>query len=128
MPTTIAELALSAAYRQAQRALAAWLERGSAEMRRGAFAARAAIAGLDAAERHRLARWLAWLCVAARSRGESIIQLRIQRLDAALSMMVEDVLSRLPAGIGPSPGRDYHLSMPLPTGTAPYMTSVRSSR
>ncbi|MGC1549729.1 MAG: hypothetical protein WA777_14490 [Rhodanobacter sp.] len=127
MPTTIAELALSAAYRQAQRALAAWLERGSAEMRRGAFATRAAIAGLDDAERHRLARWLAWLCVAARSRGESI-QMRIQRLDAALSMTVEDVLARLPGGMDPMPGHDYRLSMPLPTGTAPYMTSVRSSR
>jgi hypothetical protein len=127
MPTTIAELALSAAYRQAQRALSAWLERGSAEMRRGAFAARAAIAGLDATERHRLARWLAWLCVAARSRGESI-QMRIQRLDTALGMTVEEMLSHLPAGIGPAPVRDYRLSMSLPTGAAPHMTSVRSSR
>lgn len=115
MPTTIAELALSPAYRHAQRVLAAWLEYGNAEARRGAFAARAALASLDPAERHRLVRWLAWLYVSARSRGASI-QTRIQRLDAALGAAVEDALSRLPSGAGQIAGLGDRSIAPIPAG------------
>ncbi len=100
MPTTIAELVLSAPYRSAQRTLAAWLENGNAAARRRAFAVRAALAALDATERDRLARWLAWLCVAARSRGETTLADRIRRLDTVMHAAVEEALARLP-----SPGR-----------------------
>jgi hypothetical protein len=115
MPTTTVELALSPAYRHAQRVLAAWLEYGNAEARRGAFAARAALAGLDPAERHRVVRWLAWLHIAARSRGTSL-QARIQRLDATLCAAVEDMLSRLPPGIGQILGLGDRLIASLPAG------------
>ena len=96
MPTTIAELVLSAAYRSAQRALSAWLEYGNAAARRRAFAVRAALAALDATERDRLARWLAWLCVAASSHGEDSLSARIRRLDATMHAAMEDALARLP--------------------------------
>lgn len=97
MSTTIAELSLTKAYRQAQRVLASWLERGPADARQGVFAVRAALGGLDATERSRLARWLAWLSVAARSRAEVSPEGRIQRLDASLHQAVQDALARLPA-------------------------------
>jgi hypothetical protein len=96
MSTTIAELNLSPAYRLAQRALAAWLERGHASARLTAFATRAALSGLDATERSRLARWLAWLAVAARSQGAPSLEGRIQRLDASLHQAMQDALARLP--------------------------------
>jgi hypothetical protein len=97
MSTTIAELSLSKAYRQAQRMLSSWLERGPADARQGAFAVRAALGGLDATERSRLARWLAWLSVAARSRAQASPDGRILRLDASLHQAVQDALARLPA-------------------------------
>ncbi|WP_445145772.1 hypothetical protein [Dyella sp. Tek66A03] len=99
MSTTIAELSLSKAYRHAQRSLSSWLERGEAGARQGAFVVRAALGGLDATERGRLARWLAWLSVAARSRGKASLEARIHRLDASLHEAVQDALARLPAGM-----------------------------
>ncbi|WP_199099058.1 hypothetical protein [Dyella sp. ASV21] len=99
MSTTVAELNLSPAYRLAQRALAAWLERGQAGARQAAFATRAALATLDATERGRLARWLAWLAVAAESRAAPSPAGRIQRLDASLHQAMEDALTRLPASM-----------------------------
>ena len=97
MCATTPEMALSAAYRKAQRLLAAWLERNRTAYGQ-VFAVRAAIAGLDARDRHSLSRWLAWLNVAAMSRGESILP-RIQRLDPALGSSTELVLARLPLDI-----------------------------
>jgi len=96
MTTTIAELSLSPAYRLAQRALASWLERGHAGARRAAFVARAALSGLDATERSRIARWLAWLEVAAHSRGSISPEARVRRLDATLHQAMQDALTRLP--------------------------------
>jgi hypothetical protein len=105
MSTTIAELSLSEAYRRAQRQLAAWLERAPSDARHGVFAVRAALAALDATERSRLARWLAWLSVAARSRGGASPATRILRLDASLQQAMEDALARLPAGMLGEPAR-----------------------
>lgn len=102
MSTTIAELTLSPAYRLAQRALAAWLERDHVAARQEAFATRAALAGLDATERSRLARWLAWLSVAARSQGDAVPEGRVRRLDATLHQAMQDALTRLPGNV---PGR-----------------------
>ena len=110
MSTTIAELSLSKAYRHAQRTMAAWLERGPSSARQSAFALRAALASLDATERSRLARWLAWLSVAARSRGEAPVGARIQRLDATLHQAMEDALTRLPAGVLAAPSRIHRRS------------------
>ena len=97
MCPTFPELALSAPYRQAQRLLADWLERERSGAQRQVFAVRAAVAGLNATERHSLSRWLAWLCVAAASRGESILG-RVRRLDLTLGASTMDALSHLPAG------------------------------
>lgn len=95
MCATHPELALSAPYRKAQRRLAEWLEpRRTA--RRQLFAVRGALAQLDAAERHSLSRWLAWLCMAGMSRGDSLLG-RIRRLDAALCASTEAALMQLPA-------------------------------
>jgi len=96
MSTTISELSLSPAYRLAQRSLASWLEHGHSGARRAAFIARAALSGLDATERSRIARWLAWLQVAAQSRGAISPEGRIQRLDATLHQAMQDALTRLP--------------------------------
>jgi hypothetical protein len=96
MSSTIAELSLSPAYRLAQRSLATWLERGHTGMRQAAFAARASLAGLDATERGRLARWLAWLEVAAHSRQAASPEARVRRLDASLHQAMQDALARLP--------------------------------
>lgn len=99
MPSTIAELTLSSPYRHAQRILAAWLEQGQALARRRAFAVRVALAALTAAERHRMARWLAWLAVAAESRRQPALLPRIRLLDATLGQAAEDALARLPVDI-----------------------------
>lgn len=77
--------------------MAYWLERGQAGARQAAFAARSALAGLDATERGRLARWLAWLVVAAQSQGEESPLGRVRRLDITLHQAMEDALARLPA-------------------------------
>ncbi len=99
MTSTIAELTLSGPYRHAQRIVAAWLEQGQALARRRAFAVRVALAALNSTERHRLARWLAWLAVAAESRRHPPLLSRIRLLDVALGEAAEDALSRLPVDI-----------------------------
>ena len=96
MSTTVAELSLSPAYRLAQRALAFWLERGHVGLRQAAFAARSALSALDPTERGRIARWLAWLEVAAQSRGLASPEARIRRLDASLHHAMQDAFKRLP--------------------------------
>jgi hypothetical protein len=96
MTSTIAELTLSSPFRHAQRTLAAWLEQGHATARRTMFAARAALPALSAAERHQLARWLAWLEAALRSRREPSLADRVRRLDASLYQAMEQALARLP--------------------------------
>nr|WP_199042863.1 hypothetical protein [Dyella sp. ASV24] len=96
MSTTIAELSLSPAYRLAQRALALWLEHAAGGARQAAFLARTALSGLDAVERGRIARWLAWLEVAAQSRALASPAARVQRLDASLHQAMQDALARLP--------------------------------
>ena len=96
MSTTVAELSLSPAYRLAQRALASWLERGHGGARLAAFAARSALAALDPTERGRIARWLAWLEVAALSRGLASPEARVRRLDASLHQAMQDAFGRLP--------------------------------
>lgn len=98
MCSTTPELTLSAPYRQAQRLLAIWLERDRVRARRQAFALRTAVAALSATERHSLSRWLAWLCVAGASRGESILGL-IRQLDDMLGKSTFDALSRLPVTV-----------------------------
>jgi hypothetical protein len=98
MCETTPELALSAPYRQAQRLLADWLEQDVVQALRQVFAVRAAVASLNATEQHSLSRWLAWLCVAAASQGESILG-RIRRLDLNLGASTEKALSYLPAGM-----------------------------
>jgi hypothetical protein len=98
MCETTPELVLSAPYRQAQRLLSEWLEWDVVEALRQVFAVRAALASLSTVEQHRLSRWLAWLCVSAASRGESILG-RLRRLDLNLGTSTEKALSQLPAGM-----------------------------
>lgn len=101
-------MALSAAYRKAQRLLSAWLE-GGRTARGQVFAIRATIARLDASERHRLSRWLAWWCVSAAGQGERMLS-RIDRLDPALGASTELALSHLPFGIDASVVRHHRKS------------------
>jgi hypothetical protein len=98
MCETTPELALTTPYRHAQRLLADWLERDVVDALRDVFPVRAAVASLNGVEQHSLSRWLAWLCVAAASRGESILG-RIRRLDLNLGANTEKALSHLPAGM-----------------------------
>jgi hypothetical protein len=113
---TVVELVLSPTYREAQRTLAAWLERNHRDARRTAFAVRGAIATLDAVERHRLARWLAWLCASTAQRALAPLA-RIQRLDGSLGEATASALQRLPAISAPArshPQDDW--SMPTRLG------------
>lgn len=110
MTSTIAELTLSGPYRHAQRNLAAWLEHGHTLARRRAFAMRVALAALSAAERHRIARWLAWLAVAAESRLQPPLLPRIRLLDAALGQAAEDAFARLPVDIAAKRADNRRLS------------------
>ncbi|MEV8521542.1 hypothetical protein ABZR86_17225 [Dyella marensis] len=110
MTSTIAELTLSGPYRHAQRILAAWLEQGQALARRRAFAVRVALAALNATERHRMARWLAWLAVAAESRRQPALLPRIRLLDAALGQAAEDVFARLPVDIAAKRADNHRLT------------------
>ncbi len=113
---TAAELVLSATYREAQRTLAAWLERNHREARRTAFAARAAVAGLTAVERHRLARWLAWLCASTGQRGAAPL-VRIHHLDGALGDATAAAVAQLPGGFAPARSLPReHWSMPTRLG------------
>lgn len=100
MSQTIPQLSLSPVYRHAQRMLGAWLEQGHATARLHAVRVRAALAPLDPVERHRFARWLAWLCVAAEHR-RSDLHGRIRRLDATLHRSVEAAVALLPATARP---------------------------
>lgn len=97
MCATTPEMALSAPYRKIQRLLSEWVE-GNRTARRQVFAIRAVVATLDATDKHRLCRWLAWLCVAAGYRGERLLG-RIERLDAALGASTEAALAKLPPGV-----------------------------
>ncbi|TBR36329.1 MULTISPECIES: hypothetical protein [Dyella] len=110
MPSTIAELHLSGPYRHAQRALAAWLDLGHAAARRSLFQVRAALAALNAAERHQLARWLAWLAVAQQSRQQATPQGRILRLDHTLLQAMEEAMARLPSGFAQTQTQTRRLS------------------
>lgn len=96
MPTTLVELVLTPFYRQAQRLLAEWLERGQAGSRRQAFKARTALSRLDAAERHKMARWLAWLWAAELSHGDTGLGARIRYLDSTFYALVREAAQRLP--------------------------------
>ena len=100
MDSTIPQLSLSPVYRHAQQVLGAWLEQGHAAARLHAVRVRAALAPLDPVERHRFARWLAWLCVAAEQR-RSGLDGRIRRLDGALHRSVESARALLPATARP---------------------------
>jgi hypothetical protein len=99
---------LSAGYRKAQRLLSEWLERDGTA-RRQVFTIRAAIAGLSAPDRHSLSRWLAWLQVAAISRGVSILG-RLQRLEPTLGASTELALARLPVDIAGETFRKHRKS------------------
>lgn len=96
MSLTTTEMALSPVYRHAQRTLGAWLEQRSAAARRGAFGARMALAALDPVERHRCARWVAWVCLAARSQGAPDYAERLSYLDTAFHQSVRLALDALP--------------------------------
>ncbi len=96
MPTSV-ELTLSPGYRHSQRAIALWIEQTGAPARRQAFTARATLSALGTVELGRLARWLAWLCVAGVSRGDESLLGRIRRLDGSLYANVDAALDMLPA-------------------------------
>ena len=100
--TALSEINLSLAYRQVQRLLSAWLE---AERARhddvSAFAVRAALGRLDIVEYDRLSRWLAWVCLAARSQGDSTLTARLKRLDVVLGSAVRMAMHKLPGAAGP---------------------------
>ncbi|HEV2621394.1 MAG TPA: hypothetical protein VGU65_04805 [Frateuria sp.] len=96
MPSTVPQLSLSPVYRHAQRVLGTWLEQGHAVARLHAVRVRAALAPLDPVERHRFARWLAWLCLAAEQRRFDLDG-RIRRLDVALHRAVQTARALLPA-------------------------------
>jgi hypothetical protein len=100
MSSTMPQLSLSPVYRHAQRVLGAWLEQAPAAARRRAFGVRGALVGLDPVERHRLARWLAWLCVAAQYRRIDLAG-RIRLLDGALHRAVAAALGTLPQSARP---------------------------
>jgi hypothetical protein len=101
MTTTFTEITLSPAYRAAQRALALWLDSVGPDARRSGFRTRATLAGLNRIDHARMVRWLAWICLAARSQGNPALVLRIQRLDAALGAAVDACLARLPTLAAP---------------------------
>jgi hypothetical protein len=97
MQTTFTELVLTPVYRHAQRALAQWLEHGQGAARQLAFRARVTLAQLDPVERHRMARWLAWMSVAEHSRGRRMLDTRLKQLDGALHLLMLEALQVLPA-------------------------------
>ncbi|HEX7342428.1 MAG TPA: hypothetical protein VF269_09170 [Rhodanobacteraceae bacterium] len=102
-------ITLSPAYRQAQRTLAQWLERGT-DSRQVHFIERTTWGLLDAVEHDRLARWLAWLSLAASSRGDTRLATRIQRLDAALDQAITHAMHLLPGQFPATRGRRLRLS------------------
>lgn len=105
---TLPHINLSHGYREAQRLVARWLESSPRDARRLAFAARAALGHLDRSEHDRLARWLAWTCVAARSQGRDDVMIRLERLDGAMGHATTTQLGRLPGQRLPRGGRLRH--------------------
>jgi len=105
--------ALSRTYRHAQRVTAQWLEDESADAGHVRFALRSAWAALDVVEHDRLVRWLAWLCVAASSRGNARPAARLGQLDATLGQAITRAMRALPGPhrrAGASRGRPLRLS------------------
>ena len=94
--TTLPEIRLSSTFRQSQRRLASWLEAEPRAARRMAFGARISLGSVSASERDRLARWLAWLCVAAGNRDGHRPLTRLERLDAPLGPAIRAHLDKLP--------------------------------
>lgn len=111
MSSTMPQLSLSPVYRHVQRMLGAWLEQTPAVARRHALRVRGALVGLDPVEHHRLARWLAWLCVAAQYRRVDLAG-RIRFLDGPLHRAVSAALQTLPqsmrAGVSVQRPRSRH--------------------
>lgn len=95
--TALSEVTLSPAYRHVQRLLSTWLESGRiASGDNSAFAVRTAIGTLDLVEYDRLSRWLAWVCLAARSHGDTTLTARLKQLDIALGSAVRMAMHKLP--------------------------------
>lgn len=102
---------LSPTYRHAQRLLARWLEdEHDADGHDTRFAVRAAWHALDAVEHDRMARWLAWLCLAASRRGDTTPMPRLQRLDAALGRAIGHAMHKLPGRSTATSGHLLRLS------------------
>ncbi|MEW5836318.1 MAG: hypothetical protein AB1832_14740 [Pseudomonadota bacterium] len=127
MQTTFTQLALSPVYRHAQRVLSQWHDAGPATVRREAFKARGAFARLDAADRHRLARWLAWIVRAEHCRGSRRLDLRLRQLDASLHGLMRTTLATLPP-MSPTDASCLRGSPSVSADTAPRMTSVSAAR
>lgn len=108
--TTAPNIALSPAYRHAQRVLAQWLEHEQADARRARFMLRVAWTALNALERDRMVRWLAWLSVAAASHRDTRLTTRIRRLDAALGQTVTRAMRTLPGQRHATRGQRLRLS------------------
>ncbi len=127
MQTTFTQLALSPVYRHAQRMLSQWHDAGPAAVRREAFKARAAFAQLDPADRHRLARWLAWIVRAEHCRGSRRLDQRLRQLDASLHGLMRTTLATLPP-MSPTDASCLRGNPSVSADTAPRMTSVSATR
>ncbi|MBU6247592.1 MAG: hypothetical protein KGN77_07530 [Xanthomonadaceae bacterium] len=124
MQTPFTPLVLPPVYRHAQCMLSRWFDAGRGDVRREAFRARTAVSRLDAADRHRLARWLAWIVAAERVRGSRHLDDRLRQLDASLHQQMRTTLALLPPldAVGPRSQR------PVSADTPPHMTSVNAPR
>lgn len=108
--TALSEINLSPAYRQVQRLLSAWLDAGRASQGDvSAFAVRAALGSLDIVEYDRLSRWLAWVCLASRSQGDTTLVARLKHLDTVLGSAVRMAMHKLPGNTA-GPGLPLRLS------------------
>ena len=121
------ELTLSPVYRHAQRVLSQWIDARHAAARREAFRTRAAVAQLGPADRHRLARWLAWIVSAERCRGSRRLDERLRQLDASLHALMRTTLATLPSMYTVEAVR-LTAERPVSADTAPHMTSVSATR
>ncbi|HET8898800.1 MAG TPA: hypothetical protein VFN09_08535 [Rhodanobacteraceae bacterium] len=92
---TTPELTLSNAFKRSQRALARWLEQVPGSPL-NVFRARASLRALDANERGRLVRWLAWQSYAAERNGNPALLARIERLEASLGRAARAARPQLP--------------------------------
>ena len=100
--TVLSEITLSPAYRQVLRLFSGWLEAGrTSHGEASAFAVRAALGNLDIVEYDRLSRWLAWMCLAARSQGDTTLATRLKHLDIVLGSAVRMAMHKLPGVAGP---------------------------